>query len=225
MTTSAPLRLSGLVLSALLAVSAAAGCGDANQPLRTRAAPPATSVPFPPARCAGERRRAWARALAASSVAGPRRRRRPVSPSRRFRQTTARRSPRPWRRRRSAAVRCRVLSDGHTAVAADPDRDRVYIVDLAPAGCVRRSRSIRATSPAASSRTRRARPRRASPRRRARHASTPCTASCCSGAPSAPAPRGIAYDRATRPGHVACAGGELVSLPAGGGDAVRTVTA
>ena len=28
----------------------------------------------------------------------------------------------------------RVLRDGHTAVAADPDRDRVYIVDLRHAG-------------------------------------------------------------------------------------------
>jgi hypothetical protein len=35
------------------------------------------------------------------------------------------------------------------------------------------------------------------------------------------APRGIAYEATSKLVHVACAGGELVSLPAGGGDAVR----
>ena len=38
-----------------------------------------------------------------------------------------------------------------------------------------------------------------------------------------PAPRGIAYDQATDSIHVACAGGELVSLPAAGGAATRTL--
>ena len=38
------------------------------------------------------------------------------------------------------------------------------------------------------------------------------------------APRGAAYDAATDVVHVACAGGELVSLPAAGGSAIRTVT-
>jgi hypothetical protein len=37
------------------------------------------------------------------------------------------------------------------------------------------------------------------------------------------APRGLAYDAATDLVHVACAGGELVSLPAGGGAAVRSL--
>ncbi|HWO22164.1 MAG TPA: c-type cytochrome [Kofleriaceae bacterium] len=36
-------------------------------------------------------------------------------------------------------------------------------------------------------------------------------------------PRGIAWEQATDLVHVACAGGELVSLPAGGGAAVRTL--
>ena len=38
------------------------------------------------------------------------------------------------------------------------------------------------------------------------------------------APRGIAYDAASDLLHVACSEGALVSLPAGGGDPVRTVT-
>jgi mono/diheme cytochrome c family protein len=37
------------------------------------------------------------------------------------------------------------------------------------------------------------------------------------------APRGLAYDAATDVVHVACAGGELVTLPAGGGAAVRAL--
>ena len=41
--------------------------------------------------------------------------------------------------------------------------------------------------------------------------------------PVCPAPRGIAYESSTDRVHVACAGGELVSLPAAGGDAVRTL--
>ena len=38
------------------------------------------------------------------------------------------------------------------------------------------------------------------------------------------APRGIAFDAATGLLHVACSEGKLVSLPAQGGDAVRTLT-
>jgi mono/diheme cytochrome c family protein len=38
-----------------------------------------------------------------------------------------------------------------------------------------------------------------------------------------PAPRGVAYDRDAAVVHVACAGGELVTLPAAGGDAKRTL--
>jgi len=41
--------------------------------------------------------------------------------------------------------------------------------------------------------------------------------------PVCPYPRGLAYDAATDVIHVACAGGELVTLPASGGDPVRTL--
>src|SRR4029078_4686452 len=37
------------------------------------------------------------------------------------------------------------------------------------------------------------------------------------------APRGLAYDSKSDVVHVACAGGELVSLPAAGGNAVRSL--
>jgi mono/diheme cytochrome c family protein len=52
----------------------------------------------------------------------------------------------------------------------------------------------------------------------------PATATVTERKSVCPAPRGIAYEAATDRVHVACAGGELVSLPAAGGDAVRTIT-
>src|SRR5262249_34561970 len=41
--------------------------------------------------------------------------------------------------------------------------------------------------------------------------------------PVCPAPRGVAWDPAIDALHVACAGGELVTLPAAGGPATRTL--
>jgi len=117
----------------------------------------------------------------------------------------------------------RVLADGTTAVAADPDRDQVYIVDL-------NARALTATivlSPADE------------PGRVVQDASglvhvalrgggavvsiDPATGQQTDRRPVCAAPRGIAYDGATDLLHVACAGGELVSLPAAGGDAVRSL--
>jgi hypothetical protein len=120
-----------------------------------------------------------------------------------------------------------VLADGNTAVASDPERDQVYVVDLQGstvraavlqpgdepgrlvedgAGLVhvalRRGGAIATIDPKSATVT-------------ARQAV--CTA-----------PRGIAYQAtggATNDVlHVACAGGELVTLPAAGGAATRTVT-
>ncbi|HVR62922.1 MAG TPA: cytochrome-c peroxidase [Polyangia bacterium] len=116
------------------------------------------------------------------------------------------------------------LSDGTTVAASDPDRNQVYIVDLATnalkltvrlqdgdepgrlvedAGqqlhvALRRGGAIATIDPKAGAVT-------------ARQA-------VCS------APRGLAFDKATGSLHVACAGGELVSLPAAGGPATRTLT-
>ncbi len=116
-----------------------------------------------------------------------------------------------------------VLSNGRTVVAADPDRDQVYLVDLPglaltatlalfpgdepgrvvedAAGLVhvalRHGGGVVTIDPA-------------------RGAITGRTAVCA-------APRGLAYDPATNLVHVACAGGELVSLPASGGPATRSL--
>ncbi|UQA62847.1 c-type cytochrome [Polyangium aurulentum] len=114
-----------------------------------------------------------------------------------------------------------IAKDGHTAVAADPDRDRVWIVDLdkralthevvlrdgdEPGRVIEdgsghvhvalRSSGALATIDLASGEI------------------TERRAVC-------PAPRGVAYEAAKDAVHVACAGGELVTLPAAGGKATR----
>src|SRR5205807_510280 len=110
------------------------------------------------------------------------------------------------------------------AIAADPDRDLVSIVDVSTA-------KLTATV----SLTAGDEPGRAVEDgagkvhvvlRRAGQVATidPVTAQVSTRTAVCAAPRGIAYEAATDRVHVACAGGELVSLPAGGGIAVRAVT-
>jgi hypothetical protein len=115
-----------------------------------------------------------------------------------------------------------VLADGHTAVASDAELDQVWFVDLSAqvvvgnaalqpgdepgrvvedgAGRVhvvlRRGGAVVTIDPSNSSVARRA---------------------VC------PAPRGLAYDASLDAIHVACADGSLVTLPAAGGAATRTV--
>jgi hypothetical protein len=115
-----------------------------------------------------------------------------------------------------------VTSAGHSALVSDPDHDQLFIVDLdrpqisatialeagdEPGRAVedaagrlhvvlRSGGSVVTVDPAGSVIDRR---------------------NVCS------YPRGIAYDRARDALQVACAGGELVTLPAGGGSATRTV--
>ncbi len=118
----------------------------------------------------------------------------------------------------------RVLSGGQIAVAADPDRDRVYVVDLS-------ARTVATTvvlqtgdEPGrviedAAGRVHVALrhggaiatfdPRQAQPTVTRR-------AICAS-------PRGLAYDATGDLVHVACADGELISVPAAGGAAVRSL--
>jgi hypothetical protein len=118
----------------------------------------------------------------------------------------------------------RVLPDGHTAVASDPDRDAVYIVNLT-------ARAVTATialnpgdepGRVAIDATGRAHVA-------LRHGGALVSIDTVSGTllqrrDVCAAPRGVAYDPASDLVHVACAGGQLVSLPAAGGTAVRTVT-
>jgi hypothetical protein len=116
-----------------------------------------------------------------------------------------------------------VTADGATAVAADPDRDHVYLVDLA-------GPSLRADV---------ALQQGDEPGRialdGAQHAHVVlrgagavatvdlATAAVVDRTSVCPAPRGIAWEAATDRIHVACAGGELVSLPAAGGAPARSL--
>jgi hypothetical protein len=117
----------------------------------------------------------------------------------------------------------RILADGKTAIAADPDRDRVYVVDL-PSRTVSFSVALapgdepgRVVTDAAG---------------RAhvalRHGGALVTIDPATGAIAArrnvcASPRGLAYDPANDVVHVACSDGQLVSFPAAGGSAIRTL--
>ena len=116
-----------------------------------------------------------------------------------------------------------IARDGTTAIVADPDRDAVYIVDLA-------SRALRATI---------ALPQGAEPGRivedgaRRAHVATRhggelvtidlASATIVTRRAVCSAPRGVAFEAATDSVHVACAGGDLVTFPASGGVATRTL--
>ncbi|MBC8132803.1 MAG: c-type cytochrome [Deltaproteobacteria bacterium] len=116
-----------------------------------------------------------------------------------------------------------VLPDGRTAVAADPDRDQVYVVDLS-------SHRLSATLVL----NRNDQPGRvvSDPSGRVhvvlRGGGALVTIDPTAGVISqrrqiCAAPRGLAHDAAMDLIHVVCAGGELISLSAGGGPAVRTL--
>lgn len=114
------------------------------------------------------------------------------------------------------------LSDGTTLVASDPERDQVYVVDSA-------RDLVRAVVPLQPG---------DEPGRLAEDAAgrvhvvlrragalvdlDPQTGTTLAKRSVCPAPRGLAYAPATDQLHVACAGGELVSLAAGGGGVTRT---
>ncbi len=118
----------------------------------------------------------------------------------------------------------RISADGKIAVAADPDRDQVYVVDLA-------ARSVRATIKLAAGDE----PGRVvlDGANRAhvalRHGGAIVSIDTVAGTSIerrnvCASPRGVAYDATSDLIHVACSDGELVSLPAAGGAAVRSLT-
>jgi len=117
----------------------------------------------------------------------------------------------------------RVLRDGHTAVAADPDRDQISVIDL-DGGKVSATIAL----------TKGDEPGRVVEDGAGRvHVSLrgggvivtidPSKGTATDRRPVCSAPRGLAYDAKLDQLHVACAGGELVSLPAAGGTATRTL--
>jgi hypothetical protein len=116
-----------------------------------------------------------------------------------------------------------VLADGKTAVASDPDRDRIYVVDLS-------ARTLKYTigltvgdEPGRVIEDAAGRVHVALRHGGALLTADPATGLVIARRPICPAPRGLAYDPATDLVHVACHDGSLVSLPAAGGAAVRTL--
>ena len=117
-----------------------------------------------------------------------------------------------------------VLRDGNHAVAADPDRDRIYVVDLEARTKVADVPLPAGSEPGRAIEDGQGRVHVVLRRGGALVTLDPASWSISATRPVCPAPRGVAWDAATDLVHVACAGGELVSLPASGGAAVRSLT-
>ena len=117
----------------------------------------------------------------------------------------------------------RVTADGSTAIAADPDRDQVYIVDLIKRSVLFTVALLHGDEPGRVVLDALGRAHVALRRGGALVTIAPSTGAILSRRDVCAAPRGVAYDAANDLVHVACADGQLVSLPAAGGPATRTV--
>ena len=116
-----------------------------------------------------------------------------------------------------------VLHDAKTAVAADPDRDVIWFADL---GTVAQTGRIDLQSGDEPGRL--VEDSAGKVHVTLRHGGAlltidPITGKVIARRPACAAPRGIAYDPASDRLHIACAGGELVTLAASGGAALRTL--
>jgi hypothetical protein len=113
------------------------------------------------------------------------------------------------------------LANGSTLVASDPDLDRVYVFD-AKQGTVHATISLeQGDEPGRIVEDGAGRVHVLLRRGGALVTIDPKAGSVQARRAVCPAPRGIAYDPASDRLHVACMGGELVSLPASGGSATR----
>jgi mono/diheme cytochrome c family protein len=114
-----------------------------------------------------------------------------------------------------------VLADGTTLVASDPDRDRLYVFD-ADKGALRSTVPLQAgDEPGRVIEDAAARVHVVLRRGGALVTLDPKAGVLEARRAVCPAPRGVAYDKAADQLYVACASGELVSLPASGGIATR----
>jgi hypothetical protein len=116
-----------------------------------------------------------------------------------------------------------VTRDGRVAVAADPDRDRVWLVDLPGRALLAGVALERGDEPGRLVEDDAGRVHVALRRGGAVVTIDVATRTVVARRAVCPAPRGIAFDGRARSLHVACAGGELVTLPAGGGAPTRTL--
>jgi mono/diheme cytochrome c family protein len=115
-----------------------------------------------------------------------------------------------------------ITADGQTAIAADSDRDRVFIANLE----TRQVRAVALESGDEPGRVVEDGAGRAHVVARSGGAVVSidvAAGSVVARRPVCSSPRGIAYDPVTDLVHVACQSGELASFPAAGGDAVRVL--
>ncbi len=113
---------------------------------------------------------------------------------------------------------------GKTVIVADPDRDQVYLVDLATRGVTATLGLKAGDEPGRVVVDTHGRAHVALRGGGAIMTIDLASAKFLSRRAVCPAPRGLAYDATAGLIHVACASGELVSLPAEGGDATRRLS-
>jgi hypothetical protein len=117
-----------------------------------------------------------------------------------------------------------VLSDGSAAIVADPERDQISIVDLRTLSVRHTLALVPGDEPGRSVEDAQKHVHVALRRGGAVVTIDPLTGTVLDRRAVCKAPRGIAFESATGLLHVACSEGKLVSLPALGGGAVRTLT-
>jgi DNA-binding beta-propeller fold protein YncE len=123
-------------------------------------------------------------------------------------------TPRPMRAPPISGGTLAVLSDGRTAVASDSDRDLVYVVDLVAAKLTAAVALQPGDEPGRLVEDGAGRVHVALRRGGAVVTLDPARGIILARRALCPAPRGLAVDNATGELHVACAGGELVSIDA-----------
>jgi hypothetical protein len=117
-----------------------------------------------------------------------------------------------------------VMHDGKHAVAADPARDAIYVVDLAARSVLHTISLHPGDEPGRVVEDGAGHVHVALRRGGALVTLDPLAGSILERRPACPAPRGVAWDSSSNLVWVACATGELASLPAAGGGPVRQTT-
>jgi mono/diheme cytochrome c family protein len=113
-----------------------------------------------------------------------------------------------------------MLGDAEIAVASDPDSDRIYVVDISKSKLAATVQLEKGSEPGRVALDGSGRAHVALRRAGGLATIDLTTGKLVSIRAVCPAPRGVAYDEAQKAVLVACMGGELVSLPAGGGDEI-----
>jgi mono/diheme cytochrome c family protein len=116
-----------------------------------------------------------------------------------------------------------ILPDGVTAVAADPDRDSIAVANLTTNALTFDIALLPHDEPGRLVADAAGRVHVILRRGGALVTIDPLAGTVLERRTACPIPRGVAYDPATDLVHVACMGGELVSFPAAGGPATRTL--